>query len=85
MRTTVNQLPRFYIECIAESLVATGHLRSLAALNVASSAMYAHTLPILWRTIIWDPKRKDLELRDGGKEGYWKQIMVDGEGARHIQ
>lgn len=85
LRTDTSPIPRDIIESLAEHLVATGCLRSLAAFNTVSRSIYTYTLPILWRTVIWDPDRKDLEMDEDEKARYWNLMMVNGAGARHVQ
>lgn len=84
-RVNVEALPLIAIEAISEHLVAIGQLRSLAAFNVTSRTVHTRTLPILWRTVIWDPSRKDLELEGDDKERCWKTMMIASSGARYIQ
>ena len=84
-RISADALPPLAIIYIAEQLAATGSLRSLAALNATSRSFHAQTLPVLWRTVIWDPSRKNLELEEDGRDRYWRTAMVDSAGAPHIQ
>lgn len=65
---------------VAESLIARGALGSLASLNSASYPLYEATLPLLWRTFIWDAYGKGKTKTDE----YWKRC-VGSRGAEHIR
>ncbi|KAJ9099889.1 hypothetical protein QFC21_003894 [Naganishia friedmannii] len=68
------------LNLVAESLIARGALASLAALNTASYPLYAASLPLLWRTFVWDAYGKGKTKTDE----YWKRF-VGSEGAEHIR
>jgi hypothetical protein len=84
-RRTSEPIPRPVMESIAEALVARGLLRTLASLNTASKAVYAQTLPIVWRTFIWDPSKASLKLEEGEEDRYWREMTIDSAGAEYIQ
>lgn len=65
---------------IGESLIARGALASLAALNTASYPLYEATLPLLWRTFVWDAYGKGKAKADE----YWKRFVAS-RGAEHIR
>ncbi|KAJ9118284.1 hypothetical protein QFC22_004195 [Naganishia vaughanmartiniae] len=65
---------------VAESLIARGALQSLANLNTASYPLFEATLPLLWRTFVWDTYGKGKTKTDE----YWKKIMAS-RGAEHIR
>jgi hypothetical protein len=79
------ELPREAAVIVAEALIARGLIRTLANLNAASKRLNLHTLPSLWRTVIWYPKVKD-ELEDQGEtDAAWRRIMVDSPGSEYIE
>ncbi|KAJ9099900.1 hypothetical protein QFC21_003905 [Naganishia friedmannii] len=85
-------LPGILLELVAESLIARGCLASLASLNTASRQIYQATLPLLWRTFIWDSHGKgQAEEREAwdlivGKRGVnGSRGTKPARGAKHIR
>ncbi|KAJ9118292.1 hypothetical protein QFC22_004203 [Naganishia vaughanmartiniae] len=68
------------IDLVSESLISRGALRSLASLNSASRSLYAATLPLLWRTFIWDPYGKGRKKT----KAYW-DLLSTCRGAEYIR
>lgn len=67
---------------ISESLISRGALNSLASLNGSSRSLYYGTLALLWRTFIWDSKRRSKQDED--VDAYWK-FLTTCRGAKYIR
>lgn len=81
LRPARSTLPVFAIELVAEALAAQGQLNRLALFNATSKTIHDTTLPVLWRTVIWDPKGKTKAQRAES----WRMMMVDSPGAKYIE
>lgn len=84
--------PGIVLDLVSESLIARGCLASLASLNTSSKQIYQATLPLLWRTFIWDAhgkgqaeERKAWEVIVGKRAANGKRLTKPAKGARHIQ
>lgn len=76
-----SKLPPEAVVAIAEALVARGLIQTLGNFNATSKGVNKVTLPTLWRTVVWKPRKEAVEE----KTARWKRIMVNAKGSRYIQ